>query len=103
MRMWKRTVYSMVACTRGSQRGADVSRWEMDGAYRRMTNGGKWRTTTVESARSRTTAVKQRITRSCSEAVRGLTLCSAADARKKASMYGWKPMDSTGRHRKVIR
>src|SRR5271163_4638383 len=29
--------------------------------------------------------------------------CSVAAAPMTASMHGWKPMDSTGRHRKMIR
>ena len=33
----------------------------------------------------------------------GFNACSAAAASEMASMHGWKPTDSTGRHQRVIR
>src|SRR5947209_3783394 len=97
-----RIAASMAVCTRGSRRGEDVNHWEMDGDCRLTTNGGRWRSTTVASARIRTTRVKSRTRRSWAEAARDSMPCSAAAAPMMASLHDWTPMDSTGRHRRVI-
>src|SRR5579864_9369034 len=93
----------MAACTPGSQRGKDVNHWETDGACRPTVNGGKWRSTTVASARIRLRRVKARTRRCWPEAIQDSMPCSAAAAPPMASMHGWKPTDSTGRHQRVIR
>ncbi|MBV9500897.1 MAG: hypothetical protein JO138_16125 [Acidobacteriaceae bacterium] len=49
---------------------------DMNGNYRQTTNSGKWRNTTVECVTIRMTAVKQRTTRSWSEAARDSMPCS---------------------------
>src|ERR1035438_3902415 len=93
----------MGVCTRGSRRGEYVNRWEMDGDCRRTTNGGRWRSITVGSAKIRMTRVKRRIRRSSPEAARDTTPCSAVAVPMMASMHDWKPTDSTGRHQRLIR
>ena len=93
----------MAVYTRGSRRDKFVNRWEMDGDCQRTTNGAGWRRNTVASARIRTTEVKRRTRLFWKVAVRDSTACSAAAAPMTASMQDWKPMDSTGRHQRVIR
>src|SRR6516164_1234307 len=93
----------MAVCTRGSRRGECVSRWEMDGDCRRMTNGGRWRSTMVASATIRMTKVKRRTRYSWPEAARDSMPCSAVAAPRMVSTHDWKPTDSTGRHRRLTR
>ena len=93
----------MAVCTRGNRRREHVNPWEKDGDCRRTTNGGRWRRTTVASARIRMTGVKRRTRRSWPEAARDSMPCSAVAAPMMASMHDWKPTDSTGRHQRVIR
>src|SRR5580692_3412690 len=93
----------MAVCTRGIRRGEYVNHWEMDGDCRQTTNGGRWRSITVESVRIRMKGVKRRTRRSWPEAARDSMPCSAVAVPTMASMHDWKPTDSTGRHRRVIR
>src|SRR4030095_5313269 len=93
----------MDACTRGSRRGESANHWEMDGDYRRTRNGGRWRSSTVASARIRMTRVKQRTRRSWREAARDSMPCSAVGATMVASMHDWMRTDFTGRHQRVMR
>ena len=93
---------SMAVCTRGSRRGALADHWDLPGVCRRMKNGGKWRSTTVVSARLRRIRVKRHTRRSWPEAVRDSMLCSAVAALTMASMHDWKLTDSTGRPQSPI-
>src|ERR1700686_272358 len=93
----------MAVCIRGSRRGEYVNHWEVDGACRRTTNGGRWRRTTVASARIRMTGVKRGTRRFWPEATRDSMPCSAVAVPMMASMHDWKPTDSTGRHQRGIR
>src|SRR6266852_6358641 len=93
----------MAVCTRGSRRSEYVNHWEMDGDCRRTTNGGRWRSTTVGSARIRMTGVKRRTRRCWPGAARDSVPCSAVAVPMMASTHDWKPTDSTGRRQRVIR
>src|ERR1700693_3903275 len=103
MKMRNRIATNMAVYTRGSRRGEYVNHWATDGDCRQTTNGGRWRSITVESARIRMIRVKRRTRRFWPEATRDSMPCSAVAVPMMASMHDWKPTDSTGRHQRVIR
>lgn len=100
--MQNRIAVSMAVCRRGSRRSAHANHWEMDGDYRPTTNGGKWPSTMVASARIRTTRANRHTRHSWPEAIRDSMPCSAAAVPMMASTFDWKPTDSTGRQRRLI-